>query len=81
MRLSRNDLHKITYRKRPRHQAAWFREFLGAEVPCDAEGPILTLATYEALVAKRLGVGPVSTDDSPERRGVVRLRDVKSKIN
>lgn len=81
MRLNRDDLQKITYRKHPSRQAAWFLEFLGADVPYDAQGPILTLATYEALVAKRLGVGPLSLDNSPERRGVVRLRDVKGKTN
>jgi hypothetical protein len=79
MRLSREDLKKITHRVRPRNQAAWFEEYLGVAVPWDSDGPILTPSTYEALVAKRLGVGPTPAEASPERRPVVHLPPPRKK--
>jgi hypothetical protein len=81
MRLSRDDLQKITHRKRPRQQAAWFLQYLGIAVPCDSEGPILTPATYEAVLAKCLGVSAQINPVTPhEGRGTVRLRSVPSKV-
>jgi hypothetical protein len=77
MRLSHDQLFEITHRKRPRQQAAWFLEYLGAVIPFDRDGPILTTATYEAVLAKCLGVGQVSNENAPERRGVLRLRKPK----
>jgi len=79
MRLSRDDLFKITHFKIPRYQAAWFRDHLGAEVPFDRDGPILSLSTYEALLAKRLGVGPAPFEPAPERRPSVHLPGPKTK--
>lgn len=82
MRLSRDDLFKITHRQRPRNQAAWFLEYLGVTVPCDSEGPILTPSTYEAILAKRLGVFPKSAELAP-RETVVHVptaRPVKRKL-
>jgi hypothetical protein len=73
MRLSRDDLHQITHRKRPRHQAAWFLEYLGVVIPCDGEGPILTQSILEALLAKKLGVLPNFAEASPQRRPEVIL--------
>jgi len=75
MRLTRADLFQITHYKTPRCQAAWFLEHLGASVPCDRDGPILTPASYEALLAKRLGVG---IGEQPQRpRPTVQLRNRK----
>lgn len=71
MRLTPEQLVGITHRVRPKQQAAWFREYLGAEVPTDAEGPILTSKAFEALLAKKLGVGPVEDKPAPESRPVV----------
>ena len=73
MRLSRDDLFKITRFKLARFQVTCFHDHLGAEVPFDRDGPILTPATYEALLAKRLGVGPAPFQPAPERRPSVHL--------
>lgn len=56
MRLDQQRIVEITGRKRPRAQADWFRDYLGAVVPCDRQGPVVTLATYEALVARACGL-------------------------
>ena len=83
MRLSRDDLFKITHRVRPRNQAAWFLEYLGINVPCDRDGPILTPSTYEALLAKRLGVFPRTDAPTPEREVVIHAptpRPIKRKL-
>lgn len=72
MRLDSQKIYEITGRKRARGQAQWFKEFLGADVPCDRRGPILTVAAYEALVAHRLGVLP-SNDSQTAPRPSVRL--------
>lgn len=77
MRLSPEDLYKITHLHRPKGQAAWFLEHLGVKVPCDRAGPILTPAAYEAILAKRLGVSSEQTGPSPEQRPVLHLRDEK----
>jgi len=56
MRLDQQSIIEITGRKRPRAQADWFRDYLGVVVPCDRLGPIVTAATYEALVARACGL-------------------------
>jgi len=58
MRLDNAALREIAKRCRPKHQAAWFKEYLGIDIPCDRAGPILTQQTYDALLAKRPGVFP-----------------------
>lgn len=82
MRLGRADLQKITHRARPKHQAAWFREYLDIEIPHDRAGPILTWKTYEALLAKRLGVFP-QTSPQIQDKVIIHLptpRPVKPKL-
>jgi len=56
LRLSRDQLFEITGRVRAKNQVAWFREHLSVTVPCDSVGPVLTQASYEAILAKKLGV-------------------------
>jgi hypothetical protein len=56
MRLPPETIAEITGRKRARAQADWFRDYLGVIVPCDRLGPIVTAATYEALVARACGL-------------------------
>lgn len=58
MRLEHEVLVKITGRHRSRDQVAWFLQHLGVNVPCDRKGPIITQATYEALVARACGLRP-----------------------
>jgi hypothetical protein len=73
MRLSRDELFKITDFKTPRKQTQWFLDHLGVAVPHDRKGPILTPATCEALLAKRLGLTPKG--EQPEREVVIHMRE------
>ena len=73
MRLDSEKIYAITGRKRPRSQAAWFREYLGTIVPCDRKGPILTECAYEALVAKALGIFQQTGQSAQQSRPFVRL--------
>lgn len=77
MRLSRDDLFKITRLRRPTSQAAWFLQHLGVDVPCDNDGPILTPTTYEAILAKRLGVFPKSDDPAKARETVIHVQTAR----
>ena len=83
MRLNRNDLFKITHLHRPKGQAAWFLEYLGVKVPCDSVGPILTPSTYEAILAKKLGVFPSGGCETVAREVVIHVptpRPVKQRL-
>lgn len=73
MRLDQTQMHEITGRKRAKAQVEWFRAHLGADVPFDQRGPILSESTYEALLAKRLGVLPSFDPGKPLNRPTVRL--------
>ncbi|MDR2219772.1 MAG: DUF4224 domain-containing protein [Methylobacillus sp.] len=72
MRLSANRLQEITHRRRASGQVAWFRQKLGADVPFDKHGPILTETAYEKLLEKRLGILPSS--ETSEDRPRIRLK-------
>ena len=74
MRLSPQRLAEITGYKRPRAQTAWFREHLGARVPCDRWGPILTESAYEGLLASALGLTRRYSEPDAVERPHVRLR-------
>jgi hypothetical protein len=63
--MSRDRLREITGRFYGKAQARWFEEFLGACVPCDSVGPILTEQTFEELVARASGIR--RTDSGAER--------------
>lgn len=68
MRLSQEQLVEITNRKRKSGQVRWFKDFMNIEVPADSKGPILTVAAYEDLVKKRLGVLPQVPSNSKDDR-------------
>jgi hypothetical protein len=74
MRLDSATIFAITGRKRPACQVAWFKQHLGAAVPCDSIGPILTAAAYEALVARALGLTHGVSSSNDTERPQVRLR-------
>lgn len=77
MRIDQAHMIEITGRKRASSQAAWFRDYLGVTVPCDRLGPIVTVAAYEALVARACGL-PVQAALGPTgSRPSVRLREPK----
>ena len=56
MRLNSERLTEITHLTRKSAQVAWFRQYLGVDVPCDRFGPILTDTAYEKLLEKKLGL-------------------------
>lgn len=64
MRLSPQQINEITGYSRKSAQAAWFRNHLAIEIPCDHRGPILTDEAYEKLLEKRLGILPSSSAES-----------------
>lgn len=76
MRLDKSTLRSITGLQTGKAQARWFRDYLGATVPCDRQGPILTQSAYEALVARANGVLTRPSDNS-EPRPTVKLRAIK----
>lgn len=55
-RLPPESLQTITGRKLPSAQKRWFHTHFGVDLPADRAGPILTEATFDALVAKAAGV-------------------------
>jgi hypothetical protein len=75
IRMTKDELKQITGLTQAAKQAEWFKRNLGADVPFDSAGPIVTLQTYEALVAKRLGVLPnaPANDSNTHERPTVRL--------
>ncbi|MDQ8022218.1 MAG: DUF4224 domain-containing protein [Moraxellaceae bacterium] len=69
--MSKEKLQEITGLQYGKAQARWFREYLGAEVPCDRQGPILTEQTYESLVARANGL---ANAPQPPPRPAIRPR-------
>ncbi len=52
------DLKRVTGKTRYSKQAEWFKQTFGVDVPRDGNGAIvMTWQTFEALSAKRAGVG------------------------
>ncbi|MER2518589.1 MAG: DUF4224 domain-containing protein [Candidatus Accumulibacter phosphatis] len=74
MRLSPETLYVVTGRKQRTAQARWFMKFMGADVPCDERGPILTESAYQQLLLKRLGLVTDAGAKAAGQRPVVRLR-------
>jgi hypothetical protein len=56
MRLNREELQHITGHVRPTAQVRWFKAKLGAEIPSDQFGPIITEAAYQELVRRSCGL-------------------------
>jgi hypothetical protein len=73
-RLTQQQLQEFTGRQRGGAQVRWFREYLGANVPHDQSGPILTQQTLELIVARANGLR--SVEDNSER-ATVKLRTVR----
>lgn len=74
MRLDKDQLYKITNRKRLSSQVKWFKDFLNIEVPFDRMGPIMTEAAYQDLVKKRLGVLPMVASAQADQREHPKVR-------
>lgn len=76
--MSAADLHHVTGMKRYSKQIAWFRENFGVKVVCSRDGaPVVTWATFEALQARKAGLGASpSPADRPSLRPAI-LRSVK----
>jgi hypothetical protein len=72
MRLTPEQLHSITGLQQPAAQARWFRQRLGAEIPYDERGPIITDKAFEALVAQRCGV---ATQPGEKARPRVKMKE------
>lgn len=77
MRLEPAQLKRITGFKRKSAQVAWFRQHLGADVPHDKSGVIITDSAYEKLLEKRLGLAP-SSAATVKTKPTLRLLDKKA---
>jgi hypothetical protein len=56
--MSAADLERVTGKKRYSKQAAWFKDQFGVDVPRRHDhSVVMTWATYEALSAKKAGLG------------------------
>lgn len=80
LRLSKDQLFQITGRLQPAKQASWFWEYLSVKVPCDQAGPVLTEASYEAILAKKLGVLKTETPAIEPRVSVAVPRPRPAKV-
>ncbi|MBX9725073.1 MAG: DUF4224 domain-containing protein [Candidatus Obscuribacterales bacterium] len=78
MRLTPDMLYQITRLKRKGAQVKWFKLHLGADVPRDHAGAILTDAAYQKLVEKRLGLAPELPNSLQKTRPSIRLVDKKA---
>lgn len=65
-RMSKEDLFRITGRRRPAAQVRWFKDHFEVKVPADESGPIVTSTAFEALVAKQCGLQQVGAN-APDR--------------
>ncbi len=70
MRLSREELLKITGRKLPSAQVRWFKNHYGVDIQHDEDGPIITEEAFKALVMKQMGL---YTKDQAKPRPQLRL--------
>lgn len=73
MRITPTKLHELTGLQQPAAQARWFKANFGVAVPCDRRGPIITDATFEAMVAKSCGIAAPAEAARPQ----VKLRERK----
>jgi hypothetical protein len=73
--MSKEDLERVTGRKRYGKQIEWFREQFGVNVVRSGDGsPVITWATFEGLQAKKAGLSTqnVGGDRPVLRPAVVR---------
>jgi hypothetical protein len=73
-RLTQQQLQEFTGRQRGTAQVRWFREYLGANVPHDQSGPILTQQALEMIVARANGLRQA---EDTAQRATVKLRSVR----
>lgn len=68
--MSPEDLARVTGKKTSTKQAAWFLEEFGVRVVrCGDGSPIMTWATFQALMDKRAGLS--SSGQQPKKRLVL----------
>lgn len=74
--MSAEDLARVTGKKTSPKQVEWFQTELGVRVVRCADGsPVMTWATFEALMLKRVGIS--STNTEPARPALRPLRSVR----
>lgn len=74
--MSAEDLARVTGKKTSTKQADWFQSEFGVRVVRCADGsPVMTWATFEALMQKRVGISSNSAE--PPRPALRPLRTVR----
>lgn len=74
--MSAEDLARVTGKKTSTKQVEWFLDQFGVRVVrCGDGSPIMTWATFEALMQKRAGISSASTE--PSRPALRPLRSVR----
>ncbi|SAL10224.1 hypothetical protein AWB73_00078 [Caballeronia turbans] len=74
--MSAEDLARVTGKKTSTKQAEWFQSEFGVRVVRCADGsPVMTWATFEALMQKRVGI--LSNSTEPPRPALRPLRTVR----
>jgi hypothetical protein len=74
--MSAEDLARVTGKKTSTKQAEWFLDQFGVRVVrCGDGSPVMTWATFEALLQKRAGIS--STNTEPPRPALRPLRSVR----
>ncbi|WP_321951855.1 DUF4224 domain-containing protein [Paraburkholderia bannensis] len=77
--MSAEDLIQVTGKKRYGKQAEWFREQFGIRIVQRGDGsPVMSWATFEALLAKKAGLSsaPIK-EERPALRPAIRPRAIK----
>lgn len=75
--MSAEDLARVTGKKTSNKQAEWFLEEFGVRVVrCGDGSPVMTWATFQALMDKRAGI--LSNGQAPKKR-LVLVSDSKQK--
>jgi hypothetical protein len=74
--MSADDLARVTGKKTSTKQAQWFQDEFGVRVVRCADGsPVMTWATFEALMQKRVGISSANVE--PIRPALRPLRSVR----
>jgi hypothetical protein len=74
--MSPEDLVRVTGKKTSTKQAEWFQSEFGVRVVLCGDGsPVMTWATFEALMQKRAGI--LSSGAEPPRPALRPLRSVR----
>ena len=74
--MSAEDLARVTGKKTSNKQAEWFQTEFGVRVVrCGDGSPVMTWATFEALLQKRAGIS--SSHAEPTRPALRPLRSVR----